>query len=78
MCCIVKCCNCHILLAMDMAGVACQGLVCVCVCVCARACVRERERLENLKHLSYCWMPDLENQEWWVRKLFDGMPTLPI
>ena len=32
-CCIVKCCNCHILLAVDMAGVACQGLVCVCVCV---------------------------------------------
>ena len=26
---------------------------------------------------SYCWMPDLENQEWWVKKLFDGMPTLP-
>ena len=26
MCCIVKCCNCHILLAVDMAGVACQGL----------------------------------------------------
>ena len=36
MCCIVKCCNCHILLAVDMAGVACQGLVCVCVCVCVR------------------------------------------
>ena len=34
MCCIVNCCNCHILLAVDMAGVACQGLVCVCVCVC--------------------------------------------
>ena len=34
MCCIVKCCNCHILLAVDMAGEACQGLVCVCVCVC--------------------------------------------
>ena len=34
MCCIVKCCNCHILLAVDIAGVACQGLVCVCVCVC--------------------------------------------
>ena len=33
MCCIVKCCKCHILLAVDMAGVACQGLVCVCVCV---------------------------------------------
>ena len=32
MCCIVKCCNCHILLALDMAGVACQGLVCVCAC----------------------------------------------
>ena len=34
MCCIVKCCNCHILLDVDvdMAGVACQGLVCVCVC----------------------------------------------
>ena len=30
MCCIVKCCNCHILLAVDMAGVACQELVCVC------------------------------------------------
>ena len=25
----------------------------------------------NLKHLSYCRMPDLENQEWWVKKLFD-------
>ena len=34
MCCIVKCWNCHILLAVDMAGVACQGLVCMCVCVC--------------------------------------------
>ena len=33
MCCIVKCWNCHILLAVDMADVACQGLVCVCVCV---------------------------------------------
>ena len=35
MCCIVKCCNCHvILLAVDMAGVACrmQGLHGVCVC----------------------------------------------
>ena len=31
MCCIVKCCNCHILLAVDMAGVEFQGLVCVCV-----------------------------------------------
>ena len=30
MCCIVKCCNCHILLAVDMAGVAFD--VCVCVC----------------------------------------------
>ena len=45
MCCIVKCCNCHILLAVDMTGVACQGLecvcmhVCVCVCVCVCACV---------------------------------------
>ena len=29
MCCIVKCCNCHILLAVDMAGVEFQGLVCV-------------------------------------------------
>ena len=38
MCCIVKCCNCHVILAVDMAGVACRGLhgVCVCVCVCAR------------------------------------------
>ena len=26
---------------------------------------------------SYCWMPDIDNQEWWVKKLFDGMPTLP-
>ena len=35
MCCIVKCCNCHIILAVDIAGVACQGFcVCVCVCVC--------------------------------------------
>ena len=36
MCCIVKCCNIamHILLAVDMAGVAWQGLVCVRVCVC--------------------------------------------
>ena len=33
MCCIVKCCNCHILLAVDIAGVAYQGLVCVRVCV---------------------------------------------
>ena len=33
MCCIVKCCNCHILLAVDMAGVACQGLGGVCVCI---------------------------------------------
>ena len=39
MCCIVKCCNCHILLAVDMAGVACQGLVCVCVCMCVCVCV---------------------------------------
>ena len=31
MCCIVKCCNCHFISAGDMAGVACQGLVCVCV-----------------------------------------------
>ena len=31
MCCIVKCCNCHFILARDMAGVACRGLVCVCV-----------------------------------------------
>ena len=36
MCCIVKCCNCHI---VDMADVACQGLVCVCVCVCVCMCV---------------------------------------
>ena len=28
----MKCCNCHILLAVDMAGVASQGMVCVCVC----------------------------------------------
>ena len=43
MCCIVKCCNCHILLAVDMAGVACQGLVCVCIymCVCVCVCVCE-------------------------------------
>ena len=36
MCCIVKCCNIamHILLAVDMAGVAWQGLVCVHVCAC--------------------------------------------
>ena len=34
MCCIVKCCNCYILLAANMAGVACQGLVCMRVCVC--------------------------------------------
>ena len=32
MCCIVKCCNCHFILAGYMA-VACRGLVCVCVCV---------------------------------------------
>ena len=31
----MKCCNCHFILAGDMAGVACRGLVCVCVCVCA-------------------------------------------
>ena len=30
MCCIVKCCNCHFILARDMAGVACWGLVCLC------------------------------------------------
>ena len=30
MCCIVKCCNCHILLAVDMAA----RDWCVCVCVC--------------------------------------------
>ena len=29
----MNCCNCHILLAVDMAGVACQGLVSLCVCV---------------------------------------------
>ena len=29
----------HILLAVDMAGVACQGLVCVRVCVCVCVCV---------------------------------------
>ena len=33
MCCVVKCCNCHFILAGDMAGVACRGLVCVCVCM---------------------------------------------
>ena len=38
MCCIVKCCNCHILLPVDMAGVACQGLVCVCMQVCVCVC----------------------------------------
>ena len=27
----MKCCNCHVILAVDMAGVACRGLVCVCV-----------------------------------------------
>ena len=37
MCCIVKCCNCHVILAVDMAAVdmasvACQGLHGVCVC----------------------------------------------
>ena len=32
MCCIVKCCNCHILLAVDMAGVACRGLVYQMLC----------------------------------------------
>ena len=26
---------------------------------------------------SYCWMPDLENQEWWVKKLFDGSQLSP-
>ena len=38
----------HILLAVDMAGVAWQGLVCVrvCVCVCVCVCVL---RLENGK-----------------------------
>ena len=30
-CSIVKCCNWHFILAGDMAGVACRGLVCVCV-----------------------------------------------
>ena len=28
----------HILLAVDMAGVACQGLVCVRVCGCGCVC----------------------------------------
>ena len=51
MCCIVKCCNCHILLAVDMAGVACQGLVCVCmrVCVCIEVGkMAKRYRDDNL------------------------------
>ena len=39
MCCIVKCCNCHILLAVDMTGVTCRGLVCMCVCVYVCVCV---------------------------------------
>ena len=34
MCCIVKYCNWHIILAVDMAGVACRRLVCVCMRVC--------------------------------------------
>ena len=38
MCCIVKCCNCHVILAVDMAGVACRELVCVRVCVCVCVC----------------------------------------
>ena len=28
----------------------------------------------DLKHLSYCWMPDLNGG----LKAFDGMPTLPL
>ena len=35
MCCNVKYCNCHVILAVDMAGVACRGLHVVCVCMCA-------------------------------------------
>ena len=27
-------------------------------------------------NISYCWIPDLENQELWVKKLFNGMPIL--
>ena len=27
-------------------------------------------------NLAYCWIPDLENQEWQVENLYDGMPTL--
>ena len=35
MCCIVKRCNCHVISAGDMAGVACRGSVCAYVCMCA-------------------------------------------
>ena len=28
-------------------------------------------------NLAYCRIPDLDNQEWQVEKLYDGMPTLP-
>ena len=39
MCCIVKCCNCHILLALDMAAWCGMPGIGVCVCVCVCACV---------------------------------------
>ena len=34
MCCIMKFCNCRVLLAVEMSAVACRDW-CVCVCVCA-------------------------------------------
>ena len=43
MCCIVKCCNCHVLSAGDMAGVTCQGLVYMCVCACVYVCAVEKD-----------------------------------
>ena len=31
------------------------------------------------KPLSYCWMPDLESQKWWVKKLAcQALPTHPV
>ena len=54
MCCIVNCCNCHILLAVDIAGVACQGLVCVCVCVCVCARVHEVGKMAKDIGMTIC------------------------
>ena len=53
----------------------------MCVCACVHAFEIITTTTPTIPYytinLSYCWMPDLENQEWCVKKLFDGMPTLP-